>query len=172
MSLPDYAQHKIKSAEQAAAQVTNWQQEGKKVVFTNGCFDILHVGHVDYLAKAQALGDLLVVGVNTDRSVSELKGPGRPVNNEESRLVVLSALASVDIVVLFDDDTPLDLITKLNPDVLTKGGDYDAEESDPSSSKYIVGSAEVKKQGGEVATIPFVEGYSTTGIIDKLSSDG
>lgn len=172
MSLPDYAQQKIMNAEQAAGQVAQWQSAGKKVVFTNGCFDILHVGHVDYLAKAQGLGDLLVVGVNTDRSVSELKGPERPVNNEQSRLVVLSALASVDLVVLFDDDTPLNLITKLNPDVLTKGGDYDASETDPSSPKYIVGSVEVKKQGGHVATIPFVEGYSTTGIIDKLSSDG
>lgn len=136
--------------------------QGKKVVFTNGCFDILHLGHITYLQKAKQLGDILIVGVNTDASVRRLKGPTRPVNSQNDRAVVLAALKSVDYTVLFDEDTPLELIKKLQPSVLVKGGDYTIET--------IVGANEVLSNGGEVLTIDFVEGKSTTSIIKKLSN--
>lgn len=136
--------------------------QGKKVVFTNGCFDILHLGHITYLQKAKQLGDILIVGVNTDASVRRLKGPTRPVNSQIDRAVVLSALKSVDYTVLFDEDTPLELIKTLQPAVLVKGGDYTIET--------IVGANEVLSNGGEVVTIDFVEGKSTTSIIKKLSN--
>ena len=131
----------------------------ERVVFTNGCFDILHRGHVEYLAAARALGDRLVVGLNTDASVRRLKGPARPVNPQEDRAVVLAALAAVDAVVLFGEDTPLDLISALLPDVLVKGGDYRPEE--------IVGAAEVVAAGGRVVVAPLVPGRSTTGILQR-----
>jgi rfaE bifunctional protein nucleotidyltransferase chain/domain len=136
--------------------------QGKKVVFTNGCFDILHLGHITYLQKAKQLGDILIVGVNTDASVRRLKGPTRPVNSQNDRAVVLAALKSVDYTVLFDEDTPLELIKTLQPSVLVKGGDYTIET--------IVGANEVLSNGGEVLTIDFVEGKSTTSIIKKLSN--
>lgn len=138
-----------------------WHSGGKKVVFTNGCFDILHRGHVEYLAKAADLGDMLVVGLNSDSSVRRIKGEGRPLNDEQSRAAVLSALESVDVVVLFDEDTPENLIRTIKPDVLVKGSDYKIED--------IVGADFVVNHGGEVVTIDFVEGYSTTGIIDRMS---
>ena len=137
------------------------QARGMKVVFTNGCFDIIHAGHVTYLSKARALGDCLVVGLNSDVSVKKLdKGPDRPINNERARAAVLGALACVDHVVLFDEDTPLNLIERLRPDVLVKGGDWAVED--------IVGADTVKSSGGKVLTIPFKDGFSTTSLIEKI----
>ncbi|MEG1556170.1 MAG: D-glycero-beta-D-manno-heptose 1-phosphate adenylyltransferase [Bacteroidales bacterium] len=132
----------------------------KKVVFTNGCFDILHAGHVEYLAKARNLGDLLVVGLNTDCSVTKLKGPSRPVNHQLARAKVLSALESVDYVIFFEEETPFHLIQNILPDILVKGSDYKIEK--------IVGAELVLSHGGSVKTIDFVEGFSTTHIVEKL----
>ena len=130
------------------------------VVFTNGCFDLLHPGHVEYLAQARALGDVLVVGLNSDASVQRVKGAGRPLVVEAGRAAVLAGLRSVDAVTLFDEDTPLELISALLPDVLVKGGDYDLDG--------IVGRGVVEKAGGDVRALPFVEGYSTTDILTRL----
>ncbi|MCR4873465.1 MAG: D-glycero-beta-D-manno-heptose 1-phosphate adenylyltransferase [Bacteroidales bacterium] len=132
----------------------------QKIVFTNGCFDILHRGHVTYLAQARQMGDLLVVGLNSDASVRRLKGPERPVNDEQSRALLLAALEMVDYVVLFEEDTPYNLILKVKPDLLVKGGDYDIHN--------IVGADFVRQRGGEVRTIPFVQGFSSSSIIDHL----
>ena len=134
-----------------------FRSQGLKVVFTNGCFDILHRGHVEYLSKAADMGDVLVVGLNTDASVKRLKGEGRPVNNEEDRALVLASLSFVDAVVLFGEDTPYELIEAVHPDVLVKGADYKTEE--------IVGYDIVTSHGGIVDTIPLVNGYSTTKLI-------
>jgi rfaE bifunctional protein nucleotidyltransferase chain/domain len=133
----------------------------KKVVFTNGCFDIIHQGHVDYLIKAAKLGDILIVGLNSDSSVKKLKGEGRPIQDQESRAKVLASMYFVTYVVIFNEETPYDLIKSVQPDFLVKGGDYKAEN--------IVGYDVVKKNGGKVVTIPLVKGYSTTGIINKLN---
>ena len=130
------------------------------VVFTNGCFDLLHPGHVEYLAQARTLGDVLVVGVNSDASVRRLKGAGRPLVVEADRAAVLAGLRSVDAVTVFDEDTPLELISALLPDVLVKGGDYDLDG--------IVGRDVVEQAGGDVRALPFVEGYSTTEIMTRL----
>lgn len=151
---------KIKDLPEGKSMVAKWKKDGQKVVFTNGCFDLLHLGHVDYLEKAKALGGKLVVGLNTDNSVSRFKGPNRPIQDQASRARVLASLQFVDMVVLFNEDTPLDLISALIPDVLVKGSDYLAEN--------IVGSEVVKKNGGEVKTIDFVPGYSTSRLIDKI----
>lgn len=132
----------------------------QKIVFTNGCFDILHRGHITYLAQARQLGDLLVVGLNSDASVRRLKGPERPVNDEQSRALLLAALEMVDYVVLFEENTPYNLILKVKPDLLVKGGDYDIHN--------IVGADFVRQRGGEVRTIPFVQGFSSSSIIDHL----
>lgn len=132
----------------------------QKIVFTNGCFDILHRGHATYLAQARQMGDLLVVGLNSDASVRRLKGPERPVNDEQSRALLLAALEMVDYVVLFEEDTPYNLILKVKPDLLVKGGDYDIDN--------IVGADFVRQRGGEVRTIPFVQGFSSSSIIDHL----
>ena len=129
------------------------------MVFTNGCFDVLHRGHIYYLSRARELGDLLVVGLNTDGSVSKLKGPGRPVNDQQARAEVLGALAFVDYIILFSEETPLKLISAVKPDILIKGGDYRKED--------IVGYREVSSMGGRVETIPLLEGYSTSSILDK-----
>lgn len=152
--------NKIKNVEQSLVQVEKWRSHGQKIVFTNGCFDILHLGHVDYLEKAAGLGDRLIIGLNTDDSVSRFKGPERPIQDQNSRARILSSLQFVDMVVLFNEDTPLELISKLIPDILVKGSDYLAEN--------IVGAEVVKKHGGEVKTIDFVSGYSTSRIIDKI----
>jgi rfaE bifunctional protein nucleotidyltransferase chain/domain len=151
---------KIKPLPEARATLSAWKAKGDRIVFTNGCFDLLHLGHVDYLEKARALGDRLVVGLNTDNSVSRFKGPDRPVQDQTSRARVLAALQAVDLVVFFNEDTPFQLITELRPGVLVKGGDYLAEN--------IVGADVVKQGGGEVRTIPFVPGYSTSRIIEKI----
>lgn len=137
-----------------------WKFQGKKIVFTNGCFDILHLGHIDYLAAASELGDLLIVGLNTDLSVSKIKGNNRPIQDEVSRAFVLASLGFVDAVVYFGEDTPYNLIKKILPDILVKGADYKPED--------IVGYDIVKNKGGEIVTIEFLEGYSTTGIEKKI----
>jgi rfaE bifunctional protein nucleotidyltransferase chain/domain len=137
-----------------------WRFQGRKIVFTNGCFDILHKGHVEYLSKARDLGDILIIGLNTDASVSRLKGSGRPVQDQSSRALVLASLRFVEAVVFFEEDTPYNLIDLVKPDVLVKGGDYTEEN--------IVGADVVKANGGSVVIIPLVEGYSTSGIIKKL----
>ncbi|MCQ2264206.1 MAG: D-glycero-beta-D-manno-heptose 1-phosphate adenylyltransferase [Bacteroidales bacterium] len=147
---------KITTVEQWAAQ----RPKGR-IVFTNGCFDILHRGHAVYLAQARSLGDALVVGLNTDASVRRLKGPERPLNAQADRAFLLASLACVDAVILFDDDTPEHLIHQVVPDVLVKGGDYTIDK--------IVGADFVMQNGGLVTTIPFVDGYSTTNIIQKMS---
>ncbi|MGB9771854.1 MAG: D-glycero-beta-D-manno-heptose 1-phosphate adenylyltransferase [Candidatus Kapaibacteriota bacterium] len=134
--------------------------QGKKIVFTNGCFDLLHIGHVKYLAEAKNLGDVLVVGLNSDDSVRRLKGDNRPLTPQKERAEILDALKPIDFVVIFDDDTPLELIKIVKPDVLAKGGDYKPED--------IVGADFVKNCGGNVVVIPFVEGKSTTSIIEKI----
>jgi D-glycero-beta-D-manno-heptose 1-phosphate adenylyltransferase len=133
---------------------------GRRLVFTNGCFDLLHVGHVRYLREARALGDALLVAVNSDRSVRALKGAGRPVLSESERAELLAALSSVDFVTVFDEESPRALIAELLPDVLVKGGDYALDE--------IHGRAEVERAGGRVVALPFVEGVSTTSILERL----
>jgi D-beta-D-heptose 7-phosphate kinase/D-beta-D-heptose 1-phosphate adenosyltransferase len=138
------------------------QLKGKKIVFTNGCFDILHRGHVTYLNQARDLGDLLIVGINSDESVKRLKGPERPVNMLEDRAYVLSALKSVDYVIPFEEDTPLNLINLIMPDILVKGGDYTIDR--------IIGAQEVLANGGKVEIIPFVPGKSTSAIIDTIKT--
>jgi rfaE bifunctional protein nucleotidyltransferase chain/domain len=140
-----------------------WKSENKKIVFTNGCFDILHSGHVEYLSAAKDLGDILIIGMNTDNSPYWLtKGPNRPINNQDSRSLILASLLFVDAVVYFSDDTPLNLIEIIKPDILVKGKDYKEEE--------IVGYDIVTKNGGKVITIDIVEGFSTTNIIQNLIS--
>ena len=151
--------HKIQPLSHAAAQVAKWKSEGLKVVFTNGCFDIVHLGHIDYLEKARALGHKLVLGANSDASVNRLK-PNRPIISQESRFRLLAALEFVDLVIPFGDDTPLTLISTLLPDILVKGDDYNIED--------IVGGKEVIANGGEVKTIALVDGYSTSSIINKI----
>lgn len=132
----------------------------KKIVFTNGCFDILHPGHTDYLTKAKLLGDVLIVGLNSDPSIQRLKGPSRPIQNLKARALVLSALEAVDYIISFDDDTPLHLINTIRPAILVKGGDY--------SENQIVGAAEIKAAGGQVEILPFLSGYSTSDIVKKI----
>lgn len=164
-------QNKIVNLEEAKRRMGIWRNAGLKVAFTNGCFDIIHKGHVTYLTQASEYANRLVVGLNSDASVKRQgKGANRPVNNEEARLTVLAGLGVVDLVVLFDQDTPLELIQELLPDFVVKGADYDPEENDPSSKKYIVGKEVMKANGGEVIAIPLVEGFSTTGIIEKLGN--
>jgi len=154
---------KLVDRDEAARWVRELQTQGKKVVFTNGCFDLLHPGHVGYLEQARSLGDALIVGVNTDASVGRLgKGPGRPVTPEGDRARVLAALAGVDRVVLFDEDTPLTLITALQPDILVKGGDWRPEE--------IVGREVVLARGGRVLSLPFIPGYSTSALLARIRS--
>jgi len=144
----------------AALKMLNPGVRGEnKLVFTNGCFDLLHRGHIYYLSRARELGDLLVVGLNSDSSVTKLKGPGRPVNSQEARAEVLGALAFVDYILVFEEETPLDLIIALEPDLLVKGGDYLVED--------IVGYKEVTSRGGSVETIPIMEGYSSSSIIQR-----
>jgi rfaE bifunctional protein nucleotidyltransferase chain/domain len=154
---------KILQKSKAVSKVAQLKAEGKKIVFSNGCFDILHAGHVDYLEKARQKGDYLVIGLNTDASVRRIKGASRPINNEKSRSLMLAALQFVDIVVFFDDDTPYDLIKALNPDVLVKGKDYDISN--------IIGADIVMQNGGKVETIELTEGLSTTSIIDKIKRE-
>lgn len=150
--------------------VEKLKREGKKIVFTNGVFDIIHRGHAYYLNKAKELGDVLIVGVNSDSSVIRLKGAGRPVNCVEDRLYVLNSLRAVDHTVVFETDTPVEIISMVKPDFLIKGGDYDPEVTDSSDKRYIVGSDIVKGYGGSVSVIGTVPGKSTTLTIKKLRS--
>jgi rfaE bifunctional protein nucleotidyltransferase chain/domain len=154
-----WTKDKILTREQLPAVLADWRAAGRKVVFTNGCFDLLHLGHVDYLEQARHLGDALVVGLNTDASVSCLK-PGRPIQDEAARARILASLAFVDAVVLFGEPTPLALIQLVQPDVLVKGDDYAIE--------HIVGHEEVLARGGQVLTVPLVPGYSTSRIVARI----
>jgi rfaE bifunctional protein nucleotidyltransferase chain/domain len=169
MSFHNKLNSKIHTKETLQRELNLWRFKGKKIVFTNGCFDILHVGHVDYLSRARDLGNILILGLNTDASVKrQNKSPERPINNEQARATVLAGLESVDAIIFFDEETPYELIKLIQPDVLVKGSDYDANETDPSSKKYIIGSDLVKAKGGQVATIDLTEGFSTTNIVNKL----
>lgn len=151
---------KILSKDQASELIKTWKDKGESIIFTNGCFDILHLGHVDYLQKAKNIGGKLIIGVNSDNSVRRIKGTSRPIVDENSRMRILASLEFVDCVVKFDQDTPLELISFLLPDVLVKGNDYSIDN--------IVGADIVMGNGGRVDTIALVEGQSTSGIIDKI----
>ena len=151
---------KILSAGEAAKVIAGWRKKTSKIVFTNGCFDLLHLGHIDYLSKAADLGDFLVIGMNTDASVSRIKGKNRPVSNEISRAMVLASLEFVSLVVPFEEDTPYNLIKTLQPDILVKGADYKPED--------IVGYDIVKGRGGAVHTLDYLPGYSTSALEKKI----
>jgi len=153
-------QEKILTTDEIVKKIAQWRVVDKKIAFTNGCFDILHPGHIASLLEAAQHGDYLVIGLNSDASVRRLKGPERPINSQESRALILAALAMVDAIVLFEEDTPLELIRKIMPDVLVKGGDYTVEQ--------IAGAKEVIANGGKVVINPIVEGFSTTNIIEKF----
>jgi rfaE bifunctional protein nucleotidyltransferase chain/domain len=156
-------ENKIMSMENAKIQIKKWQNNDEKVVFTNGCFDVLHAGHIKYLFKAKSLGNHLVIGLNTDSSVRILKGKNRPLQDEQDRALILAALEAVDLVILFDEDTPLEIITFLKPDILVKGSDYTIDN--------IVGAKEIVQWGGKVETIEFVNGKSTSLIIEKMGKN-
>ena len=156
----DLLQAKLCDWPRLEAKLNAWRLDGARVVFTNGCFDLLHLGHIDYLTKTADLGDKLIVAVNTDASVRKLKGANRPIQDEQSRARPLAALEAIDAVILFDEDSPLHLITQIKPDVLVKGGDYTIDT--------IVGSDVVLNAGGKVEVIPFLDGYSTTAIEQKI----
>lgn len=151
---------KIKTEKELLAELDRQKAAGKRIVFTNGCFDLLHLGHVRYLEEARSLGEILVVAINSDRSATQLKGPSRPINSEQDRAEVLAALASVDYVTIFDEPDPHRIISVLKPNVLVKGGDWTPETT--------VGRDIVEGAGGEVVVIPYVEGISTTGLIDRI----
>jgi D-glycero-beta-D-manno-heptose 1-phosphate adenylyltransferase len=152
---------KILTIETIVPLISVWKKEGK-IVFTNGCFDIIHLGHVDYLEKARNLGQRLIVGLNTDNSIKKIKGSNRPVQDELCRARILASMEFVDAVILFGEDTPFDLIKAIKPDILVKGDDYTIDK--------IIGSEIVIENGGEVRTIAFIEGYSTSKIIDKIKN--
>ena len=155
-------QSKILSVTALKSQLEKWRSENEKIVFTNGCFDLLHLGHVDYLAKARDLGDRLVVGLNSDASIKRIKGSSRPIKDEQSRAALLAGMTYVDAVVLFDEETPLGLISMVLPDHLVKGGDY--------TIKDIVGHEIVLNNKGKVFTIDFVDGYSSSALIEKVKT--
>ena len=161
MRNPSYLNTKLIDRSEALKKIAQWRALGKTVSFTNGCFDILHRGHIFSLSQAAQEADYLIVGLNSDSSTKRLKGKDRPVNDEQSRALLISSLLMVDAVVLFDEDTPLELIKTLLPDVLVKGGDYTVEQ--------IAGSKEVIASGGRVVINPIVEGFSTTGLIEKIN---
>jgi len=159
----DYLEHmqtRIVTGDHLQALLTYWRLKDQKIVFTNGCFDLLHRGHVEYLAKAASLGDLLFVGINSDQSVRKLKGDERPVQDEYSRVLMTASMRFVTAVMLFDEDTPYRLIERIQPDVLVKGGDY--------QEKDIVGADVVRKKGGEVVSVDFTDGFSSSKIIEKI----
>ncbi|MBR9922348.1 MAG: adenylyltransferase/cytidyltransferase family protein [Bacteroidetes bacterium] len=155
---------KIKSWDALREQVIKWQNDGKKVVFTNGCFDILHYGHIHYLAEASDLGDRLILGLNSRESVSRLKGPNRPINDDLTRSFQLAGMEFIDALTFFPQDTPLELIQTVNPDVLVKGGDWTPDQ--------IVGSEHVIQAGGTVRSLPYIDGYSTTNIETRIKNMG
>ncbi len=160
MQYPASVKDKIFLREDLVRQVYRWRMQNKKIVFTNGCFDILHKGHLELLSKAAELGQILIIGLNADESVKRLKGIDRPVNDEKFRTEMMAGLVLVDAVTLFEEDTPQELIESIIPDIIVKGGDYEPEN--------VVGAETVIKNGGEVIIIPLVKGYSTTGIIAKI----
>ncbi|MCK9218602.1 MAG: D-glycero-beta-D-manno-heptose 1-phosphate adenylyltransferase [Bacteroidales bacterium] len=154
----DIVRNKIYTWDRLQKQLTVWRFKEKKIVFTNGCFDVIHLGHIEYLSKARDLGHILIIGLNSDESVRRIKGPNRPINNEEARAITLASLLFVDAVILFGEDTPYNIIQLIQPDILVKGKDYEGKE--------IVGSDILKAKGGEIITIDLVKGYSTTHTID------
>jgi rfaE bifunctional protein nucleotidyltransferase chain/domain len=162
MKLPQIISQRIFDRASLLHQVNRWRVLGKTIAFTNGCFDILHAGHIASLSDAAREADFLIVGLNSDASTRRLKGPGRPINDQHARATVMAALLMVDAVAFFDEDTPLDLIEAIRPDVLVKGGDYTLEQ--------IVGAIEVMSWGGRVVINPIVPGFSTTGILEKLAN--
>ena len=162
MSYLKTIQHKIFSLSDLKNQVNAWKQAGENVVFTNGCFDIIHRGHIEVLAQTADLGDKLIIGLNSDTSIQKLKGENRPIIDEQARSILLAALSFVDAVILFPEDTPINLISALLPDVLAKGGDYEIDN--------IVGHEIVQYNGGKVILVPFVDGFSSTTIIDKIKN--
>lgn len=153
-------EQKILSKSAIGEKISEWKKEGKQIVFTNGCFDLIHPGHIAYLNEAASLGDILVIGLNTDQSVRKLKGESRPINNEFSRSQLIASMFFVDAVIFFDEETPLELIKVVKPDILVKGGDYQIAT--------IVGAEETLANGGTVKVLQFLEGYSSTAIIDKI----
>ncbi|MBW6489660.1 MAG: D-glycero-beta-D-manno-heptose 1-phosphate adenylyltransferase [Lentimicrobium sp.] len=160
MTKKEIIQQKILKQPELDRILAYWRFKNFRIVFTNGCFDIIHLGHIDYLLKAAELGDKLIIGLNTDNSTRLLKGPSRPINDEKSRAMILASLNFVDAVVLFDEETPYELIKTINPDILVKGADYRPEE--------IVGYDIVTAKGGSVATIEYLDGYSTSLIESKI----
>ena len=162
MSHLNTLKNKIFTLEELKTQVESWKNSGEKVVFTNGCFDIVHRGHIEVLARTADLGSKFIIGLNSDSSIKKLKGDDRPIINEQSRAILLASLSFVDAVVLFSEETPINLISTLVPDVLAKGGDYEI--------KTIVGHEIVQKNGGKVILVPFVDGFSSTIIIDKIKN--
>ena len=153
---------KIYSLEELENQVNAWKQAGEEVVFTNGCFDIIHRGHIEVLVQTADLGNRLIIGLNSDSSIQKLKGKNRPIIDEQSRAILLASFSFVDAVILFSEDTPINLIRTLKPDVLAKGGDYEIST--------IVGHKVVQENGGQVILVPFVDGFSSTTIIDKIKN--
>ena len=160
MSQFNTLKNKIFSLENLKIQVPKWRASGEKVVFTNGCFDLVHQGHIEVLVRTADLGTKLIVGLNSDSSIQKLKGETRPIIQQQSRAILLASFSFVDAVVLFSEDTPINLISTLLPDVLAKGGDYEIET--------IVGHEIVQKNGGKVILVPFVDGFSSTTIIEKI----
>ena len=158
----DSLNNKIYSLDKLKNQVASWKNSGEQVVFTNGCFDIVHRGHIEVLARTADLGGKFIIGLNSDSSIQKLKGEDRPIIDEQARAILLAALSFVDAVVLFSEETPINLISTLIPDVLAKGGDYEIET--------IVGHEIVQNNGGEVILVPFVDGFSSTTIIDKIKN--
>lgn len=162
MNVKQTTAKKILSAAELALEVNNWKAAGKKIVFTNGCFDLLHAGHVAYLSEAASLGEILVIGLNSDDSVKRLKGSERPINDETTRALLLASMFFIDAVVLFNEDTPEELIKMILPAVLVKGGDYEIAN--------IVGARETIANGGRVEVLTFLAGYSSTAIIEKIKA--
>ena len=154
--------NKIHNLKDLKIQMERWKQAGNEVVFTNGCFDIIHKGHIEVLARSADLGDKLIVGLNSDQSIQKLKGEDRPIIDEESRAILLAALSFVDAIILFSEETPLKLINTLLPDILAKGGDYEI--------KTIVGHKIVQENGGKIKLVPFLDGFSSTTIINKIKN--
>jgi len=162
MNAETHLEEKIFTRAAVISKVEEWKSSGKRIVFTNGCFDLLHAGHLAYLSEAASLGDVLIIGLNSDESVQQLKGPSRPVNNEISRTKMLASMFFVDAVVLFSEDTPLELIKGIKPDVLVKGGDYEIHQ--------IAGAEKTIANGGEVKVLNFLAGYSSSSIIEKIKN--
>jgi len=160
-SLQQLTEEKIFTRQNIRQQIEKWKAEGHKIVFTNGVFDLLHIGHISYLLKAASFGNKLVIGLNADSSVKRLKGDKRPINTENSRAILLASMFFTDAIVVFEEDTPLNLIKDVLPDVLVKGADYKIED--------IVGGKEVQESGGEVMVVDFVDGHSSTGLINRIS---